>query len=307
MRTFTSMSYFKEEKLTKILLFEAVVIKVGHRINDQGEVYLNIQTNKDIYLIDIDKSTNQTLDVSITEATIGVGDTVQIYLATTGEYPKQKHFLLWDVPTIKEKRDRLNLNFLNEVSDCPVCGEHLLFDRSTHKSYCINGNCPARLIFSIRKFLQVAAPSIKWELDELLVFNKLVTMGRIKSLPDIYTLTVEELTSLGVWFSYKEKEVGYSVYNKINKTRGTVTVYNYLNSLNVHKGSDWRLDKKEIDKKFESMADFIDAIGEELDTSMHKLKQCMSRETILTLRSYFIQDNALECVLRLAEEQVFDS
>ena len=64
---------------------------------------------------------------------------------------------------------------------------------------------------------------------------------------------------------------------------------------------------QEIDKKFESMADFIDAIGEELDTSMHKLKQCMSRETISTLRSYFIQDNALECVLRLAEEQVFDS
>ena len=79
-------------------------------------------------------------------------------------------------------------------SRCPVCGGHIVREEGEAASRCINTNCPARLKESILHFSSRGVMNIDG-LGEALV-DQLVDQSLVKSVADLYGLTVETLAGL---------------------------------------------------------------------------------------------------------------
>ncbi|HMD49217.1 MAG TPA: NAD-dependent DNA ligase LigA [Bryobacteraceae bacterium] len=77
---------------------------------------------------------------------------------------------------------------------CPVCGGEVVREEGEAASRCINTNCPARLQQSILHFAGRGVMDIDGMGDVLV--DQLVTRGLVKSVADIYDLTLEQLLSL---------------------------------------------------------------------------------------------------------------
>jgi len=77
---------------------------------------------------------------------------------------------------------------------CPVCGGEIVREEGESASRCINTNCPARLKESISHF---AARSVM-DIDGMgwVLVDQLVTRGLVKSVADIYSLTLDHLLDL---------------------------------------------------------------------------------------------------------------
>ena len=79
-------------------------------------------------------------------------------------------------------------------AQCPVCGGKIVREEGEVASRCINTDCPARLKESILHFASRGVMDIDG-MGEVLV-NQLVDRGLLKSVVDIYGLTVERLLEL---------------------------------------------------------------------------------------------------------------
>ena len=79
-------------------------------------------------------------------------------------------------------------------SNCPVCGGEIVREEGEAASRCINTNCPARLKESILHFASRGVMNIDGMGDVLV--DQLVDRGMVKSVADIYDLTVEKLMEL---------------------------------------------------------------------------------------------------------------
>jgi DNA ligase (NAD+) len=77
---------------------------------------------------------------------------------------------------------------------CPVCGGHVVREEGEAARRCINANCPARLKESILHFASRGVMNIDGMGDALV--DQLVDRGLVKSVADIYDLTVEKLLTL---------------------------------------------------------------------------------------------------------------
>jgi DNA ligase (NAD+) len=77
---------------------------------------------------------------------------------------------------------------------CPVCGGEIVREEGEAASRCINTNCPARLKESISHFAARGVMDIDGMGDVLV--DQLVTRGIVKSVADIYDLTLEQLMEL---------------------------------------------------------------------------------------------------------------
>jgi DNA ligase (NAD+) len=77
---------------------------------------------------------------------------------------------------------------------CPVCGGKVVREEGEAASRCINTNCPARLKESILHFAARGVMNIDG-LGDVLV-DQLVDRGLLRSVADIYGLTLERLVSL---------------------------------------------------------------------------------------------------------------
>jgi DNA ligase (NAD+) len=98
-------------------------------------------------------------------------------------------------------------------SQCPVCGGRIVREEGEAASRCININCPARLKESILHFASRGVMNID-SLGDVLV-DQLVDRGVVKSVADIYDLTVDKLMELE---RMGEKSAGNVVRN-IEKSR----------------------------------------------------------------------------------------
>jgi DNA ligase (NAD+) len=79
-------------------------------------------------------------------------------------------------------------------SHCPVCGGKVVREPGESARRCINTNCPARLKESVLHFASRGVMNIDGMGDA--VVDQLVDNGLVKSVADIYGLTVEKLASL---------------------------------------------------------------------------------------------------------------
>jgi DNA ligase (NAD+) len=77
---------------------------------------------------------------------------------------------------------------------CPVCGGEIVREEGESASRCINTNCPARLKESISHFAARGVMDIDGMGDVLV--DQLVSRGLVKSVADIYDVTVEQLLEL---------------------------------------------------------------------------------------------------------------
>ncbi len=77
---------------------------------------------------------------------------------------------------------------------CPVCGGNIVREEDEAASRCVNTNCPARLKESVSHFAGRPVMNIDGMGDVLV--DQLVERGLVKSVSDIYGLTLEQLVSL---------------------------------------------------------------------------------------------------------------
>ena len=77
---------------------------------------------------------------------------------------------------------------------CPVCGGRVVREEGEAASRCINMNCPARLKESIRHYASRGVMNIDGLGDALI--DQMVDSGLVKSVADLYDLTVEQVGNL---------------------------------------------------------------------------------------------------------------
>jgi DNA ligase (NAD+) len=95
------------------------------------------------------------------------------------------------VRVVKEGRDRRAFKM---PKHCPVCGGEIVREEGEAASRCINTNCPARLKESVLHFAARGVMDIDGMGDVLV--DQLVTRGIVKSVADIYELTLDRLLEL---------------------------------------------------------------------------------------------------------------
>ena len=95
------------------------------------------------------------------------------------------------VRVVKEGKDRHPFRM---PKHCPVCGGEVVREEGEAASRCINTNCPARLEGSILHFAARGVMDIDG-MGDVLVYQ-LVSRGIVKSVADIYDLTLEQLVEL---------------------------------------------------------------------------------------------------------------
>lgn len=79
-------------------------------------------------------------------------------------------------------------------ASCPVCGSSIVRPEGEVVSRCLNSSCPARLIESVAHFAARPVLDIAGLGDELV--KQLVNAGLVRSVADLYDLTLEQLASL---------------------------------------------------------------------------------------------------------------
>jgi len=95
------------------------------------------------------------------------------------------------VRVVKQGHDRRPFRM---PKHCPVCGGEIVREEGEAASRCINTNCPARLKESVLHFAARGVMDIDGMGDVLV--DQLVTRGIVKSVADIYDLTLPQLLEL---------------------------------------------------------------------------------------------------------------
>jgi DNA ligase (NAD+) len=96
---------------------------------------------------------------------------------------------------------------------CPVCGGNIVREEDEAASRCVNTNCPARLKESVSHFAARPVMNIDGMGDALV--DQLVDRGLVKSVADIYQLTLEQLVDL----ERMGKKSAQNVLRNIEKSR----------------------------------------------------------------------------------------
>ena len=95
------------------------------------------------------------------------------------------------VRVVKQGADRRPFRMPKQ---CPVCGGEIVREPGEAASRCINTNCPARLKESVRHFAARGVMDIDGMGDVLV--DQLVSQNHVKSVADIYDLTLDQLAGL---------------------------------------------------------------------------------------------------------------
>ena len=121
----------------------------------------------------------------ISEKDLRIGDRVLIKRA--GEV------IPYIVAALKEKRDG-NQHVYVPPKVCPSCGSEVERAPGEVAWYCLNAACPAQLTRNIENFASRSAMDIAGLGEQIVA--QLVLSGLVKSLPDLYRLTREQLLTL---------------------------------------------------------------------------------------------------------------
>lgn len=195
----------------------------------------------------------------------------------------------WDLVSRVENSTK-GISITKEPTRCPSCGKLLHGD--TNNLFCYNSQCPAKIKITIRRFLLLATKE-KWTQYELMVIDKLISSGRIQSVYDLYTLTLQEIQSS--WY-YESRELtnAKDLLDKIIRTKGTISVYNFLYSLNIPRNDQWYISKEQVDKDMPNMNTFMSWFMTAEDDEEYPISNYMTVETYSMLLKYLHQDGNRE-------------
>lgn len=190
---------------------------------------------------------------------------------------------------------------------CPCCGKRLT--RCKDDFYCYNSLCIAKLLITIKRFVSIALYSAHWTSTELQLITQLVTQRIVEYPHELYQLTMSDLDGFG----YKESFIK-AFLDKLSRTRGTVTLYDYLQSINVEHERGWFIDKNKIDNEFEDVNDFIqwwyylsniDDEEEFAHSFWLDIEPVMSEEAFRSITDYFSYEENIIIMQELADHEVF--
>jgi len=126
----------------------------------------------------------------------------------------------------KEKRNGSEQVY-NLPAKCPVCGAEVVRPEGEAIARCINTSCPAKLKQAIQHFSSKNAMDIDG-LGEKIV-DQLVERGMVKSVTDIYKLTVEKLQML----ERMAKKSSENLISEIEKSRQQATLPRVIYALGI--------------------------------------------------------------------------
>ena len=140
-------------------------------------------------------------------------------------------------------------------ANCPECGSLLRKEESEAKHYCLNYNgCPMQirgrfLHFCSRKAMNILAGEA--------TIDQMIRLGMIKELPDLYSLTQQELLKIDGW-----KERSAERFMKSVQQSKSVPYYRVLYALGIrHVGETTA---KSLAMSFKSMEALMDATRDDL-------------------------------------------
>ena len=217
----------------------------------------------------------------IKEKDIRVGDTVVIQKA--GDVIPEV------IDVIKEKRTGEEKPF-EMPTVCPVCGGEAVREEGEAVLRCIGIECPAKLYRSIIHFASKDAMDINGLGDAII--EELINRGLISNIPDIYSLTFEDIASL----KKNGKKFAQNLLDAINESKER-DLYRLINALGIrHVGVKLA---KSIAKKYKTIDALMNATFEELC-----LKEDVGEITANSIYEFFRQDQTIDLIAKLKKSGV---
>jgi len=134
--------------------------------------------------------------ITISRSTLHNEDEIQRKDIRTGDYvliERSGDVIPKVVSVMKERRTGKEIPFVFPL-ECPICKTSVFRPEGEAISRCVNPSCPAKLRESLLHFASRRAMNIEG-LGEALV-DQLVDKNLVKTLPDLYSLRLEELETL---------------------------------------------------------------------------------------------------------------
>lgn len=303
----------KFTKLQPVHTDVATIIKADYAISPRGVLGLFLRTDIDYKTFYMKKLYKAKVENILLMDTVYEG----ARYAVTYYHTDKKLYCIWNTCSETDTGSKAKSVSITRLPDaCPSCGGPLV-STTTNTHYCYNSGCPAKLIYSLRGFLIEALRDIvTWNVLELTSFDRLITLYRIRRVPDIYSLRACEIDSL---YDYSPVEfigtemsevcefgtIGNIMVDKLQRTKNNVRLFDYLMSLNIVRTQDWHINQTRFSELYPDIPTFLNEL---LNMSMEKSKltTCMNEYTYSTLYTYFQNENNLEDVYTLSAYDVFE-
>lgn len=173
---------------------------------------------------------------------------------------------------------------------CPVCGGHVVREEGEAASRCVNTNCPARLHESLRHYAQRSVMNIDGVGDALV--EQLLQRGFVKSIADLYDLTVEQLTGLD---RMGEKSASKIIKNISNSRHQPL--WRVLNGLGIPFVGE---------RTAQILADHFGSLDEIAGASLEELQEAeeVGPKVAESIRQFFGEERNRELVERLRRAEL---
>lgn len=283
------------------------LLDVRYLVDPMGEVSSAVDINNPVYAEfryeqrTLFKSA-WTEDIVVNTDILQVRDKFNVYFDDTN---KNEYWVL--LSRIDPPNDSI-ITIRCQPVRCPVCGSELFC--LGDKVCCINSECPAKLVASIRKFLCCATHE-DWGPVDFRIVGTLVDQNLVSRIVHLYRLDFESIDQN----IYNERVIQEFLL-KLKRTIGTVSIGAYLNSLNLPHTKAWYLNEEAIDNRFDRIQDFIDWIENVcvslMDEVMYyhareEIYMCMSEYTFRILNDYFTYETNIDIAEELEEIDLFNS
>ena len=171
---------------------------------------------------------------------------------------------------------------------CPVCQSKAVKLKDEAAWRCVNIDCPAQKLQGIIHFVSKAGLDIigvgeKW-------VEKLVEIGRVKNIADLFTVTVKEL----LVFEGMGEVSANKFVDSLNEAKHTATLNRFISALGIRLVGEQTA--KTLAQAFENIDDLANASVDKLITL-----QDIGPEVASSIKNYFLSSERQEVITRLKE------
>ena len=199
--------------------------------------------------------------MAILEPVKVAGSTISKTTLHNEDFIKEKDLMIGDtvvipevVEVVKSKRDGTQKEF-KMPTKCPVCGADAVREEGEAVLRCIGIECQAKLFRSIWHFASREAMNIKGL--GYSIIEEFLNRDLIKNIPDLYTLTVEDVKTL----KKDGTKFAQNLIDAIEESKNN-DLYRLINALGIrHVGVKGA---KSLAKRFKSMDELMNASYEDL-------------------------------------------
>lgn len=270
---------------------------IRYVINANGKIEISMRMDDSIYsAFCIQNSKKLKTRIEIIDVTdIRINDKFELW------YTEDEIYILTYWVLVNRISPDVGISTVIEPTHCPVCQSKLLFEEDGF--YCINSVCPAQLKLTIRKFLFFISDGV-FIYNDFKILDLMITQTIIRSPVDLFTMTPQDLFSVGCRFDVAEEMV-----KLIHSLLGTVTISKYLKSLNLNisdfsifnpsEPNQLVLNDQMIDQNFHSMMEFLDWWKFIISTPGQSPEPYMNETTFIAINNYLNYPENLKIIYDL--------